>query len=403
MDNILNEIDSLLEDLNQKVLLTQDVVEDVLKTEFEIKEALKANHEVVPLKFKAINQLSKNITSRSFDVSHSYGFGYVQNIIGQKLSQSIFQFEYGNFKYSISFSNRIIIQGNTDNDGFENTLTLLSPITIKGNISEVQHLKIKLFLYAKSVNENILFFINSLPVFYDLEMNLTDPFESIPISQNNPNKIRDTFLKVISDELNNVNISIPPIKLNSNNLSLSPFDIMITNSLDCFVKADVKRKIAYPLPLVRLIHQSYFNQYVFIRKEFFSPLIEREVRKQAVRVNRIEFKNNYVDLGVYKKKSTSCLHISTTVRVWMDYYLRVSTQYGNIFIQARWRKWKRSIEAKRCWPICNDVIDKAKDASTPLINNAKKYDIYIGSTTSYASRSQGKFTKTGFELLTKLY
>lgn len=403
MTNILDEIDSFIEDLNQKVLLTQDIAEDVLNTKFEIKEDLKAHNEVISLKFKAIDQLSKNITSRSFDVSHSYGFGYIQNIIGPNLSQSTFQFEQGNFKYSISFSNRIIIQGNTDNDGFKNTLTLLCPITIKNNLSQPKHLKIKLFIYSKGVNDNLSFFINSLPVFYDLEMNVTDPFDSIPISNNNPNKIRDIFLKVLSDKLNNIKISTPPIKLGSNNLSLSPFDIMITNSLDCFVKTDVKRKIAYPLPKVRLIHQSYYNQYVFIRKEFFSPLIKREVRKKAVSVNRIEFKNNYVDLGVYKKKSTTCLHISTTVRVWMDYYLRVSTQYGNIIIQARWRKWKRSIEAKRCWPICGDVIDKAKDASTPLINNAKKYDIYIGSTSSYASKSQGKFTKTGFELITKLF
>ncbi|NIY81945.1 hypothetical protein [Vibrio hepatarius] len=221
-----------------------------------------------------------------------------------------------------------------------------------------------------------------------------NPYTKIPV-KHQANVLQTVKTEILQALINN-SVKFEPLRFGDIRLGGKPSTFILSRGYLLFVsKALPKRKL--PEPLISYINRGY-TQAAKVKDKIIEKEIRRHVAGRAS-LNSISFKNGFIRISTNRSDSRDILHIAVKTWVRMDYriYFTVSN-LTELSLDARWAEWDYRIKAKRCWPVCDEVISAAGLIVKKEINRNKYFTEYVGSFGATASRIRTRITPYGLQL-----
>jgi hypothetical protein len=221
-----------------------------------------------------------------------------------------------------------------------------------------------------------------------------NPYTKIPV-KHQANVLQKVKTEIQQALINN-SVKFDPMDFGDIRLGGKPSTFILNRGYLLFVsKVLPKRKS--PEPLISYINRGY-TQSAKVKDKIIEKEIRRHVAGRAS-LNNINFKNGFIFISTSKSDSRNILHITVKTWVRMDYriYFTVSN-LTELSLDARWAEWEYRIKAKRCWPVCDEVISAAERIVKKEINRNKYFTEYVGSFWATASRIRTRITPYGLQL-----
>jgi hypothetical protein len=224
-----------------------------------------------------------------------------------------------------------------------------------------------------------------------------DPLDMVPIDD------RSAIRRKLYDQIEALStqhqIECPAIDAGDIHIKANPHFFSIASDLSFVCRTLTKRKA--PLPLAPSLYGSY-NQMVRLKQEHVSPLIRKQVSDKGGSVTSLSFNRGYAHLGVRKSESRSFLWISCDVTVDIEYDLVFrQTGAGVLGVHADWTRWRGHYQANLCYPVCDEVLDKAKEEASNQVEQYKTLDFDFADLSAQASSASGVIEPYGIQILLK--
>lgn len=198
-----------------------------------------------------------------------------------------------------------------------------------------------------------------------------DIYQSIPVAKQH--SIRQVVLSKLNEMMADASKRLDPINLGS--IAIVPKPILVI--YDGFLLRVISREKGSRRakePLVR--HQNHFlDETVRLRKHLVEPTIRHQIRGMAS-VTGITWEFNgiwgYINVSTKREDRKVILHIDVKTKVKMRHAISFTTGVSNsVVLNAQNYYWEYSINAKRCFPVCNKIMRKAKEVVMDGIEAAK--------------------------------
>lgn len=221
-----------------------------------------------------------------------------------------------------------------------------------------------------------------------------DPFLRLPVSLQQD--ARDELLINLDKELKANSIELDAFLLGRSRLSVKPVTSYIRGDL-LGVTSKVVGKRRYKRELVGYIPRIY-DQRISISREIIRNQINRIVKSKGGKLRKIDFFNGYLDIKTYSRFRKDILYIAVISEVEISYRIRIYSQFNAINYSADWLKWEYKITAKRCVPVCREVIKEAKKITEREINKSLRFSGGLGSINHIATRSNARIAGNGLNI-----
>ena len=205
-----------------------------------------------------------------------------------------------------------------------------------------------------------------------------DIFQSMPVAKQN--RIRQIVLDKMNEMMSSSATSLDPITMGSIAIVPKPILVAYEGGLLRVLSRERGSRRAKE-PLVRHLNYSR-DEVVRLRKHLVEPTIRKEIGSMAsITGITWEFDRfwSYIDVSTQREDKENILHIEVITTVTMRHHITFRTGLNNVVtLNAQYREWRYRIRAKRCWPVCRPVIQKAKEMVMDAINAAKNITRTMG-------------------------
>lgn len=210
------------------------------------------------------------------------------------------------------------------------------------------------------------------------------------------NAIRHRLVEAIRELLSRKNYRFQTIRVGNMNLPMNPINYYISSGLVGFaVKTLSSRRSSKPL--ISWIHYGY-DQVVTVPKEMISKEIARNVVGKAT-LRSIQYKPWFVRISTDRSEVRRFLWVKVNVWVRLDYrlFFTVSNK-TNLLLDAKWAEWEIQVNAKQCWPKCDEVVSAAMNFARGEVEKNKYFTEFIADLSTYAYGIRTEMSSYGLQI-----